>query len=63
MTLNPVKYLLRDFQKYLSIGYDPARSLLTMKYDGTDVEKLPPSQEDQLIYQNKIVDATVNDHR
>ena len=59
----PVKHLLRDLQKYLSIAYDTVRGRLTMKYDGTDAEKLPPAKMDQLIYQNKIVDATVNDQR
>ena len=57
----PVKYMLKDFQKYLSIWYDTVSGRLMMKYDGRDPEKLPMLRKDQLIYQNKIVDATVND--
>ena len=59
----PVKYLLKDLQKYLSIRYDMVRYRLTMKYDGTDPEKFPSAKKDKRIYQNKIVDATVNDQR
>ena len=50
LATKPVKYLLKQFQKYLSIGYDMVRGHLTMKYDGADVEKLPMSKKDQLIY-------------
>ena len=63
LAAKPIKYMLKDLQKYLSIAYDPVRGRLTMKYDGSDAEKLPPAKMDQLIYQNKIVDATVNDQR
>ena len=59
----PVKYLIKDLQKYLSIRYDKVRGRLMMNYDGTDAEKLPPLKQDQLVYQHKIVDATVNDQR
>ena len=61
MATKPVKYKLKDFQKHLSFGYDMVSDRLTMKYDGTDAEKLPLLRKDLLIYQNKIVDATVND--
>ena len=63
LATTPVKYLLKDLQKYLSIRYDKVRDRLMMNYDGTDAEKLPPLKKDQLIYQNKIVDVTVNDQR
>ena len=53
--------MLKDFQKYLSFWYDTVSGRLMMKYDGRDPEKLPMLRKDQLIYQNKIVDATVND--
>ena len=59
----PVKYLLRDLQKYLSIRYDEERGCLMMNYDGTDVEKLPELKQDQLIYQHKNEDVTVNGER
>ena len=64
LAITPVKFLLKDFQKYLRIRYDTVRDRLTMNYDGTDPEKLPPLlKKDKLIYQNKIVDATVNYQR
>ena len=63
LATTPLKYLLKDLQKYLSIRYDKVRGCLMMNYDGTDAEKLPLLKKDQLIYQNKIVDATVNDQR
>ena len=59
----PIKHFLKNLQKHLSIGYDMLSGRLTMKYDGTDTEKLPPLKKDLLIYQNKIVDVTVNDQR
>ena len=46
----PVKYMLENFQKYLSFGFDMASGRLTMKYDGRDPEKLPLLRKDQLIY-------------
>ena len=61
LATTPVKYLLKDYQKYLSISYDIVSDRMRMNYDGTDVERLPLLKKDQLIYQNKIVDATVND--
>ena len=63
LATTPVKHLLKDLQKYLSIRYDTVRDCLTMNYDGTDAEKLPLLKKDQLIYQNKVVDSTVNDQR
>ena len=63
LAAKPVKHLLKDLQKYLSIRYDKLRGRLMMNYDGTDAERLPLLKKDQLIYQNKIEDATVNDQR
>ena len=50
LAAKPVKYVLRDFQKYLSFGYDMVSDRLTMKYDGRDAEKLRPAKKDLLIY-------------
>ena len=50
LATKPFKYLFKDYQVYLSIGYDLKQERLTLSINGTDVEKLPRAKEDQLIY-------------
>ena len=38
----PLKIVLKESQKYLSLGYDMAKQHMTLKQQGVDVEKLLP---------------------
>ena len=38
LAAQPVKYMIVDLQKYLSIGYDSNKERLTMKFDGIDAD-------------------------
>ena len=41
LAAKPIKCVLKDEQRYLSIGYDLGLKRLTIKYFGVDPEKLP----------------------
>ena len=57
----PLKIVLQDSQKYLSIGYDTANGRMTLMQQGVDAEKLPPVPEFDQICHSKIVDSKTPD--
>lgn len=58
LAAKPIKYVLTDSQRHLSIGYNLAAGQLTLKNQGVDVEKLPPVALNSQICQHKIVDTS-----
>ena len=66
LSIKPQKYVLKDSQRHLSIGYKQGSSWkghLTMKIQGVDCDKLPQVQMGDGIFKNKIVDTAVGDLR
>ena len=61
LAAKPYKCLFKDYQVYLSVGYDLEKVRPTLSINGSDADKLPLAKEAQLIYQNKIVEAS--DHK
>ena len=59
----PLKVVLKDSQKYLSIGYDMAKQHMTLMQEGVDVELLPPVPECDLICHSKVDDERSTDKR
>ena len=63
LAAKPIKYALKDGQRWLCIGYDLAAGHLTMKHHGIDAKKLPTAAKSLQICQNKTVDTSTNDIR
>jgi len=63
LAAKPAKHLLKDYQNFLSISYDTKSERPTMTFNGKNPDKLPPVKQDQMIYQNKIVDISNHEQR
>ena len=59
----PLKIVLKESQKYLSLGYDLAKQHMTLKQEGVDVELLPLVPECDEICHSKVDDITSSDKR
>ena len=59
----PLKIVLKDSQKYLSLGYDLAKQHMTLMQEGVDVELLPLVPECDEICHSKVDDITSSDKR
>ena len=59
----PLKIVLKESQKYLSLGYDLAKQHMTLMQEGVDVELLPLVPECDEICHSKVDDITSSDKR
>ena len=59
----PLKIVLKESQKYLSIGYDMAEQHMTLKQQGVAIELLPPVPECDEICHSKVDDDSSLDKR
>ena len=59
----PVKCVLSDSQRHLSIGYDLTAGHLILKLQGVATDKLPAAKKIQGICQSKTVNTNTTDQR
>ena len=57
LSINPVRWMIKESQKWLRIGFDLAKDRMTVHYQGVDVKRLIP-KANRKIYRSKIVYAS-----